>query len=110
VHYDGRLRVIARDICELPFDGLDSLTPPPEGDLTTAEARALWPDKFLWCHPTLNWYSLPLAELAHRVQQMARDAGPTRYCLMISEETPPAWETTIPCVLRALAQQERVTP
>lgn len=102
VHYDGKLRVIARDIQELPFDGLDSVTPPPEGDLTTAEARRLWPDKFLWCHPSLTWYSLPPEELACRVREMAAAAGPARYCLMISEEVPPAWETTAPRVLAAL--------
>jgi hypothetical protein len=104
VHYDGKLRVVAKDVAALPFDGLDSLTPPPEGDLTTAEARRLWPDKFLWCHPTLTWYSMPPGELACRVQEMAVAAGPRRYCLMISEEVPPAWETTVPEVLQALAQ------
>lgn len=103
VHYDGKLRVIAPDIRELPFDGLDSLTPPPEGDLATAEARRLWPDKFLWCHPSLTWYSLPEEELAHRVREMAAAAGPARYCVMISEDVPPAWETTVPRVLAALA-------
>ena len=103
VHYDGRLRAIARDIQELPFDGLDSLTPPPEGDLTTAEARRLWTDKYLWLHPTLTWYSLPAEALAARVREMAAAAGPTRYCLMISEDIPAAWETTVPTVLAALA-------
>ena len=104
VHYDGKLRVIARDVADLPFDGLDSLTPPPEGDLTTQEARRLWSDKFLWCHPSLTWYSLAPDVLARRVQQMAAAAGPKRYCLMISEEVPPEWETTVPAVLEALEQ------
>ena len=42
----------------LAFD-IDSLTPPPEGDLSVAEARALWPDKFLWLHPPLGWFREP---------------------------------------------------
>ncbi len=104
VHYDGKLRIIADQIKELPFDGLDSVTPPPEGDMTTAEARARWPDKFLWLHPTLNWYSLPLEELVANVLQMCRDAGPSRYCLMISEEMPPDWAITVPAVLDALGK------
>lgn len=102
VHYDGKLRVISQDVAGLPFDGLDSLTPPPEGDMTTADARRLWADKFLWCHPSLTWYSMPPAELTQRVQAMAAAAGPTRYCLMISEEVPPDWETTVPVALQAL--------
>ena len=103
VHYDGKLRIIADQIKDLPFDGLDSVTPPPEGDLTVAEARAYWPDKFLWLHPTLTWYSLPPNELVANVLQMVREAGPSRYCLMISEEVPPNWETAVPAVLEALA-------
>jgi hypothetical protein len=104
VHYDGKLRVIAADVAALPFDGLDSLTPPPEGDLTTAEARRLWPDKFFWCHPSLTWYSLPADEFTGKVRRMAESAGPRRYCLMISEEVPPEWEKTVPAALQALTR------
>jgi hypothetical protein len=102
VHYDGKLAVIADQIRRLPFDGLDSVTPPPEGDLTTAQARALWPDVFLWLHPTLTWYSLPIPQLVANVRQMAAAAGPTRYCLMISEEIPPDWATTVPALLAGM--------
>jgi len=102
VHYDGKLAVIAGQIRELPFAGLDSLTPPPEGDMTIAEARRCWPDKFFWLHPTLTWYSLPPQQLARNIRQMARDAGPARFCLMVSEEVPPNWETALPLVLDTL--------
>jgi len=33
---------------------------------------------------------------------MVRDAGPTRLCLMISEEVPPDWQRTVPLVLETL--------
>lgn len=102
VHYDGRLRVIADDIAALGFDGIDSFTEPPEGDMSAAQARAAWPDKFLWLHPNLGWYSLPEAELAARVRRMVGAAGPSRFCLMISEEVPPDWERSVPTVLRTL--------
>ena len=39
VHYDGKIRPIADDIARLRFD-IDSLTPPPEGDMEAAQARA----------------------------------------------------------------------
>ena len=102
VHYDGMLRLIADDIAALDFDGLDSFTPPPQGDMSTAEARACWPEKFLWLHPPLDWYREDRATLVERVRQMARDAGPRRYCLMISEEVPPACEENVAAVLQAL--------
>jgi hypothetical protein len=101
-HYDGKLKCIAEDIAKLPIDGIDSLTPPPEGDMTIAETRQAWPDKFFWLHPTLSWFSLPLEELKTNVRQMVQDAGPTRFCLEISEDCPPNWDKTIPAVLEAL--------
>jgi hypothetical protein len=85
----------------------DSLTPPPEGDMSVAEARARWPKKFLWLHPPLGWFHEPAPVLAERVRQMALDAGPRRFCLMISEDVPPRWEEQVPVVLDALRTKTR---
>jgi hypothetical protein len=104
VHYDGKLRGIASDIASLDFDGIDSLTPPPEGDLNVAEARQFWPDKFLWLHPSLGWYREPADELGKRIRQMVRDAGDRRFCMMISEDVPPNWQETVPLVLQSLRE------
>jgi hypothetical protein len=106
VHYDGKLRIIADQIAALDFGGIDSFTQPPEGDMSVAEARACWPDKFLWVQPNLGWYSLPEEEFLTRVRRLAHDAGPRRYCLMISEEVPPDWQRTVPAVLRMLTGKD----
>ena len=102
VHYDGQLRVIADDITALDIDGIDSFTEPPEGDMTIKQARVSWPDKFLWVHPNLGWYSLPEVELKVHIRRAVKAAGPTRYCLMISEDIPPDWQRTVPAVLNTL--------
>jgi hypothetical protein len=103
VHYDGRLRPIAQEIAALPFAGIDSLTGPPEGDLSAAEARALWPRVFLWLHPNLGWYSRSSGEMRAALRAMAAGAQ-HRYCMMISEEVPPSWKRTVPFVLQELAR------
>jgi hypothetical protein len=103
VHYDGKLRVIGQEIRNLVFHGLDSLTGPPEGDLSAAEARALWPDTFFWLHPNLGWYDLPEEQLCERIRRVCTDVGPRRYCLLISEEVPANWRRSIPAVLDTLA-------
>jgi len=102
VHYDGKLRPIAQEIAALPFAGIDSLTGPPEGDLSAGEARSLWPEKFLWLHPNLGWYEQPAVELKEWIRRMAVGAG-SRFCMMISEEVPPGFARTVPLVLDALA-------
>jgi hypothetical protein len=104
VHYDGKLKAIAPDIAALDFE-IDSFTPPPDGDMLVSEARAAWPDKFLWLHPPLGWFRDPQTVLVERIRQMARDAGPRRFCLMISEEVPENWQQHVPAVLEALARR-----
>jgi len=104
VHYDGKLRPIAGDVARLPFGGIDSFTEFPEGDLSVAEARAAWPDKYLWLHPNLGWYRLPAQELCAKIRRIRREAGPARYCMMISEDVPPAWEQTVPLILETLSE------
>lgn len=106
VHYDGKTRLIADQIASLDFDGLDSLTPPPEGDLSIAEARALWPDKFFWINVPLGWYREDRPVLAERIRGLVRDAGPRRFCLMISEDVPPNWEKSVPVVLETLEEMQ----
>ena len=104
VHYDGRLRSIAGAVGRLPFGGIDSLTESPEGDLSVAEARAAWPEKYLWLHPNLGWYRMPAQKLCANIRRIQQAAGPARYCLMISEDVPPAWEQTVPLVLETLSE------
>ncbi|MHC4884327.1 MAG: hypothetical protein ACYTGH_04500 [Planctomycetota bacterium] len=101
VHYDGQLKSIADQIASLGFDGIDSFTEAPEGDMSVEEARALWPDKFLWVHPNLGLYR-QADTLAAQVRRLREAAGNTRSCLLISEDIPPDWQTTVPMVLEAL--------
>jgi hypothetical protein len=105
VHYDGKVRLIADDIRRLGLD-LDSLTPEPEGDVDAAQARALWPESFLWLHPSLTLFLQPLPEVRARFRRMAREAGPRRYCFEISEGVPANWQQAVPAVLQELAAWE----
>jgi hypothetical protein len=101
VHYDGKLQLIADDISKLDFDGLDSLTPPPEGDMGIAEARQNWPDKFLWIHPSLSLDVLPDDEVREHISSIVQAAG-SRFCLQLSEDVAPNWRRTVPLILEAL--------
>lgn len=102
VHYDGQLSGIANDIKELPFFGIDSLTPPPEGDMMVAEARKYWPEKFLWIHPSLSWFLLDEKELILKIKETVKQAQGRRFCLQISEDVPPNCDRTIPLILETL--------
>jgi hypothetical protein len=103
VHYDGKLHLIADDIGKLGFHGIDSLTTPPEGDMSIAEARRYWPEKFLWIHPSLGLDALPDDKVIDNIMQMVQEAG-YGFCLQLSEEVPPNWKRTIPLILKTLKQ------
>ena len=42
------------------------------------------------------------AELKNNIKRAIAEAGPSRFCLMISEDVPPDWQRKIPLVLNAL--------
>ena len=98
---DWRLRESPVELLQSPADLLRWAR--SAGVLDAAEARALWPDSFLWLHPSLTWFRLPLQEVRSRFRRMAREAGPRRYCFEISEEVPQNWRETIPSILSELA-------
>ncbi|MFA6270823.1 MAG: hypothetical protein WC657_06490 [Candidatus Paceibacterota bacterium] len=104
VHYDGRLKIISEDIAGLDFDGIDSLTEAPEGDMTVCDARKLWPDKFLWQNINLNWYEMSPVKLKDSLFRSVEAASHKRHCLMISEEVPQNWRQSVPLVLEILEQ------
>jgi len=104
VHYDGQLRVIAGQIAAAPFHMIESLTEPPEGDMTYDECRAAWPDKVFWGNINLELYSRPPGELRDAVIAKRERAGKRAFAFEISEDLPPNWAESIPVVLDALEE------
>ena len=102
-HYDGRLASCRQQIARAPIDLVESLTPPPEGDLTLAEARAAWPDRLFWSNLNVGCYELPPAELKALVLQRVAEAAPDgrRLAFEVSEQYPANWKESMPVVLEA---------
>lgn len=103
-HFDGQLACLAGLIAETDLDGIESLTGPPEGDMTYAQARAAWPDKVFWGNINVGAYDLPPDLLRRRVSELARQAAPDRRNLIleVSEDLPVQWRESLPIVLEAL--------
>ena len=102
VHYDGELGVIADQIATAPFHIVESLTEPPEGDMTYDRCRALWPNKVFWANLNLGVYALPPEALQRAVQDRLQRAGKRGLAFEISEELPRNWQSAIPIVLDTL--------
>ena len=104
-HYDGQVGCCRDEINRAPLDLIESFTPPPEGDLTVAEARAAFPDKLLWSNLNVALYDLPHDELAQTVIDRVADGAPDgrRLAFEVSEQWPATWAESMPVVLEALS-------
>lgn len=105
-HYDGKLASCKKLIAEAPIDLIESLTPPPEGDMSLAECRAIWPDKLFWSNINVECYYLPPQELKQLVLDRVAQAAPDgrRLAFEVSEQYPDNWAESIPVVLDALKE------
>ncbi|MGI6381488.1 MAG: hypothetical protein ACOX2R_12095 [Anaerolineae bacterium] len=105
-HYDGQLAACAGLIAQAPIDAIESFTPPPEGDMTLAEARAIWPEKLLWSNINVACYNMPADELKalvwRRIAEGASDGR--RLAFEVSEQYPENWRTSLHIVLDALEE------
>jgi hypothetical protein len=103
-HYDGSLAVVKDLVARAPLDLIESLTPPPEGDMTLAEARAAWPDKLFWSNVNLGCYELPPEELKQEIWRRVEAGAPDgrRLAFEVSEDRPPRWRESMPVILAAL--------
>jgi hypothetical protein len=106
VHYDGQLKVIADQIAEAPYAIIDSLTEPPEGDMTFDECRRLWPNLVFWANINVDLYYRPFKELREAIIAMRERAGKKGFAFEISEDLPTNWEESILVVLKTLQELE----
>jgi hypothetical protein len=103
-HYDGRLASCASLIASAPIDLIESLTPPPEGDMELDACRRAWPDKLFWVNIRVSDYNLPPLELQALVRDMVRkaSAGGSKLAFEVSEDVPENWKESIPVVLETI--------
>lgn len=103
-HYDGRLDSVKDVVAKAPIDVIESLTEPPEGDMSLAECRAAWPGKRLWSNINVAKFDLPPEQLKADIQRGVSEAAPDGRGLAfeVSEDLPKNWQQGIPAVLDAL--------
>ncbi len=108
-HYDGQLSAVKKQIAEAPIDLIESLTPPPEGDMTLAECRAAWPEMLFWSNINVECYDLPAEELKQVVLSRVAEGAPDgrRLAFEVSEQYPANWCESLGVVLEALRETQQ---
>jgi hypothetical protein len=96
------LRVIADQIAAAPFACVESLTEPPEGDMTYDECRRRWPEMVLWGNINIEAYEQPPDQLRRTILDKLARAGRRGFAFEISEALPRTWQEKIPVILETL--------
>lgn len=90
IHIDGSFRPLLKYLKDLPFDGLEALTPLPQGDVTIEEMKEAIGDKVLLdgIPAILFLPNYPIEELQECVGKLVKLFHP-RLILGASDEVPP---------------------
>jgi hypothetical protein len=87
VHMDGRLACLKSLIARAPIDIVEALHPPPMGDVSLAEALAVWPDKCLWVgFPSSVYAEGPEATRAYAISLLEQAGSGERLAVAMSTE------------------------
>ena len=101
IHMDGFLRPLRQEIADSFVGGLDSFTPTPDCDMTTAEAVAAWPEKILWVNFPSSVFLQSEDEVRAKTNEILISAGHTgKLQIQISENIPlDRWRDCFPIIV-----------
>jgi hypothetical protein len=95
-HLDSNNRGLAPLVAQTAVDFIESFTPPPDCDMSIAEARQAWPGKALCCNfPSSVHHGGPGAVRA-RVKELMAEASPGAGFLLGVLENVPRNDTLVP--------------
>ena len=104
VHMDGDLKPLWPAIGDSRVQGLDSLSPPPDNDTSTADAVRNWPRMKVFVNFPSSVHVQDPDRVYRVAQEILEQAGHTgRLSIQISENVPPGvWRRSFPAIVRAI--------
>lgn len=88
-HLDDRTRPLADLMARCPWDVLEAFAVAPDGDVTVAEARALWPGRVVSLSFPSALHHASAQEIRQTTRQFVREAGGTQGLLIsLTEDYP----------------------
>ena len=104
VHMDGDLKRLRHAIAATKLDFIEAFTPPPDCDLSLAEARSLWQDKAMWINFTSSLHVADPDAIRAHTRQLLQEAGSLEgFAISITENVPDdVWQRSLPAILNTL--------
>ena len=79
VHLDADNIALAPAVAASKIDIVEAFTPPPDCDMSVAEALRTWPDKILWCNFPSSIHLADDATIAEATRELLQQASPGGY-------------------------------
>jgi hypothetical protein len=107
VHFDANNLALADGIAESRIDYIEAFTPPPDCDMSVAQARSAWPDKPLWINFPSSVHLSGVEAVTDMTRTILAEAAPGDGFIMgITEDVPDdKWEQTFPAIARVLSEE-----
>ena len=105
VNATGTLNILdaAKDaIAKGSFSIIESLTEPPEGDMTYDKCREAWPDKVFWANISAESSKKDGEELKNEICSMIERGGKKGFLLEFAEHIPENGDDKVNVILEAL--------
>ena len=109
-HLDGNNRQLAPLVANSLLDYVEAFTPPPDCDMTVAEARELWKGKVLWINFPSSVHLSGVEAVENMMHRLLREAAPgDRFLVGVTEDVhEDAWRKTFPAMARILNESGRL--
>ncbi len=103
-HLDGNGIAWADEVAGSPLDYIEAFTPPPDCDLSVAEALDRWPGKFLWLNFPSSIHLATSARIEEITRQLIDESGPgDRVIIGITEDMPAdRWQQSMLTIARTI--------
>ena len=109
VHFDADTWLFEEAIGVSRIDCIEAFTPPPDGDVTVAQARSIWHDKILWTNFPPSVHLQPVSQVEATARQLLREAASgVRFLLGVTENLPAdRWQDSLTAIMRAINAEAR---
>lgn len=110
VHFDANNRALADLVAGSKMDYVEAFTPPPDCDLSVAEARKAWPDKVIWINFPSSIFLKPDEAIEDACRQILHEAAPGNgFIIGITEDMPPdRWLAGMQAINRTVLEHGRL--
>jgi len=107
VHLDADNQLFKHAVARSSIDVVEAFTPPPDCDLSVADARAVWPDKVLWINFPSSIHLASPEVIRATTEQLLREAAPgDRFIIGVTEDIPAdRWAISLHEILGVIEQK-----